>query len=239
MLPTTICSRSNLTVSTNIKKYINRERMIKGVVWVLLLSLLGFFREPVLDLLGMIRNRDAVVAYLENFGFLGPLLLLVILFLQVLVAAIPGHVFMVAGAYIYGFFPGLLLAFTGTVLSSQVAFYLARWAGRPLVTRLAPVKVLDKWDGAAEKQGAIFFMFTFMIPIFPSDVMNFVAGLSAISPRKFFLANSIGRLPGVVLMAMIGAYGFRLPLVMWALTVGISIGMFAAWRLYARKAEAN
>ena len=107
---------------------------------------------------------------------------------------------------------------------------LARWAGRPLVERLAPVNLLDKWYDMSAQKGMLFFMFAFMLPIFPSDVMNYVAGLSSLSPRRFFIANLLGRFPGVMLMTAIGAYGFQLSLGVW---IGIAIAtiiMFIAWR---------
>jgi uncharacterized membrane protein YdjX (TVP38/TMEM64 family) len=71
-----------------------------------------------------------------------------------------------------------------------------------------------------------------MLPIFPADVMNYVAGLSGLSNRHFFIANLLGRLPGVVLMTAVGAYGFQLS---WPIRVGIimvAIIMFALWRKF-------
>jgi uncharacterized membrane protein YdjX (TVP38/TMEM64 family) len=195
-------------------------------------GLIIWFREPMSDVLSIIGDRESVAAYLDQFGVLAPLLLGIILVLQVIVAAIPGHALMVGGGYVFGFMPAFCLSLSMTVLGSQIGFMLARWAGRPLVEKLAPVDLLDKWYAVSAKKGLIFFMVAFMLPIFPADVMNYIAGLSSLSARRFFVANLIGRLPGVILMTAIGAYGFQLSLSAW---IGIAVVggvMFVGWRVF-------
>lgn len=198
--------------------------------------LVFWFNEPVMDILRIVGDRESVVAYLDQFGALAPLLLSITLILQVIVAAIPGHALMVGGGYVFGFVPAFCINLVTTVIGSQIGFMLARWAGRPFVEKLAPVELLDKWYDVSAKKGLFFFMFAFMLPIFPADVMNYIAGLSSLSARRFFCANLIGRLPGVLLMTAVGAYGFQLSLNTW---IGIAVAgilMFLAWRLlFARK----
>jgi uncharacterized membrane protein YdjX (TVP38/TMEM64 family) len=207
------------------------------------LSLIGFgllfwFRQPVSDVLRIIGDREAVAAYLGQFGVLAPLLLSLILVLQVIVAAIPGHALMVGGGYVFGFAPAFGISLVTTVLGSQLGFLLARWAGRPLVEKLAPVDVLDRWYDVSAKKGLLFFMFAFMVPIFPADVMNYIAGLSSLSARRFFVANFLGRLPGVVLMTAVGAYGFQLSLGIWLGIAGAGVVLAGSWwLLFGRKRE--
>jgi uncharacterized membrane protein YdjX (TVP38/TMEM64 family) len=199
-------------------------------------GLLFWLREPVGDVLRIVGDRQAVADYLAQYGLFAPLLLSVILVLQIIVAAIPGHALMVGGGYVFGFFPAFAISLTTTVLGSQLAFFLARWAGRPLVEKLAPVDALNKWHDVSARKGLFFFMFAFMLPIFPADVLNYVAGLSALSARRFFAANLIGRLPGVVVMTAVGAYGFQLSLNTWIGIIVVAAVMFVGWRaLFCRK----
>lgn len=220
--------------SENEKRRIGR--LLKIGAAILGASFLFWFREPVMEILQVVGDREAVAAYLDQFGVLAPLLLGIILVLQVIVAAIPGHALMVGGGYVFGFAPAFVISLATTVLGSQLGFYLARWAGRPLVEKLAPVDVLDKWYDVSARKGPLFFMFAFMLPIFPADVMNYIAGLSSLSARRFFFANLIGRLPGVVLMTAIGAYGFQLSISFWIAVVIAGVVMFTTWRfLFSRK----
>lgn len=193
------------------------------------LGLLWWFRQPVAHILGVIGDREAVSAYLQAFGITGPLLLGLILVLQVIIATIPGHVLMVSGGYVYGFGLAFWVNLMATVGGSQAAFLLARWAGRPVVERLAPTDALEKWGKVSAEKGLVFFLFAFMLPVFPSDVMNYVAGMSSISSRHFFIANLFGRLPGVVLLTTVGAYGFELSGWIWLLVLVAAGVMFVAW----------
>ena len=197
-----------------------------------------WFRQPIREMLLIVSNRQAVAAYLDQFGILAPLLLTIILVFQVIVAAIPGHALMIGGAYVFGFLPAFWINLLATVLGSQVAFCLARQVGRPLVEKLTPTSSLNKWYAISAEKGMLFFLFAFMLPIFPADVMNYVAGLSALSTRRFFIANLFGRLPGVIVVTAIGAFGFQFSPVVW---VGLAVGsfsMFAVWQLvFARRSK--
>ena len=195
------------------------------------LGLLFWFRQPLGDLLAIVSDREAVAVYLAQFGILAPLLLSIVLVLQVIVAAIPGHALMVGGGYVFGFGQAFVVSLLATVLGSQLGFLLARWAGRPLIEKLAPVDVLNKWYDVSARKGLLFFMFAFMVPIFPADVMNYVAGLSSLSARRFFVANLLGRLPGVVLMTAIGAYGFQLSLNVWLVIAAAGLLLAGSWWL--------
>ncbi|MEZ4594868.1 MAG: VTT domain-containing protein [Chloroflexota bacterium] len=183
------------------------------------------------ELLAVVSDREAVALYLAQFGLLAPLLLSLILVLQVIVAAIPGHALMVGGGYVFGFGPAVAISLLATVLGSQIGFLLARWAGRPLIEKLAPVDVLNKWYDVSARKGLLFFMFAFMVPIFPADVLNYVAGLSSLSTRRFFVANLVGRLPGVLLMTAIGAYGFQLSLNVWLVIAAAGLLLAGSWWL--------
>jgi uncharacterized membrane protein YdjX (TVP38/TMEM64 family) len=80
-------------------------------------------------------------------------------------------------------------------------------------------------------------MISFMLPVFPADLMNYVAGLSSISWLKFLVANFFGRLPGVLAMTLIGSHGLALSPQVWVIFfVGGIILLFLA-RLVLKKIE--
>ena len=184
--------------------------LTRGFVILIILSILWVNRHQLSDLLNFFRNREAVTAYLEPLGLWGPLLYLLILHVQVLTATIPGHALMLTAGYLYGFTDGFALNLIGGVGASQLAFVLARWAGQPLVSRLAPENMLNRWQKVAERQGFFFFLMCFWLPIVPHNVTNYIAGLSSISFWQFFLANLIGRLPGLIIITLIGSHGLEL-----------------------------
>lgn len=204
--------------------------MVRGTAVALAILLLFLFRHPIWGMLQIVADRQAVIAYLDQFGAVAPLLLSLVILLQIIVAAIPGHALLFASGYLYGFAGGVLINLVTLVIGSQIAYFIARWAGRPIVERLAPVETLNKMETLANEKGVFFFMFTFMLPLFPGDVLNYAAGLSGITPQKFFVANFIGRLPVVFVSTAIGAYGFQLPPLTLLTIVAVSAGLFLLWR---------
>jgi uncharacterized membrane protein YdjX (TVP38/TMEM64 family) len=192
---------------TLIRKY--RNGILAGIILMTLAILSWYFQRELQDTFAILSDQEAVSAYIQSFGILGPLVLGISHYLQVIIAFIPGHVFVLAGGYLYGFLPGLALNMLFVVTASQFAFFLAKKAGRPLVGKLVDPATLNKWQAIADKRGITFFTIAFILPVFPSDAMNFVAGLSGMSGRKFLIANFFGRLPSVTLLTFIGAYGLE------------------------------
>lgn len=114
----------------------------------------------------------------------------------------------------------------------MLSFGIGRWGGRPVVIRLAPAKIIDRWDDAANEHGQVFFLTAFLLPVFPADTMNYVAGLSSITAKKFFIAKAIGSSPSILFLTVVGAYGLEvaslnIPIWGWILII-ISFTVVAA-----------
>jgi 1-acyl-sn-glycerol-3-phosphate acyltransferase len=195
------------------------------------------FREPLAALMALLQDQQALSAYVQGLGSVGPLMLFGLLVAQVFLAIIPGHALMMAGGYLYGPVVAITITATSTILGSQIAFQVARRYGRELIYRLAKsdIKVIEKWDRIAQKQGALFFFFTFVLPIFPSDLMCYVAGLGKVAPHKFLAANIAGRILCAIAITMIGAYGFQPPWQFWAVALGGMTMLFMAWGVYKNR----
>ena len=211
--------------------------LVRGLAILAVLLILGVERQPLLDLLNLLRDRDAVAAYLEPLGLWGPLLYLLLLGAQVITAIIPGHALMIAAGYVYGFGGGLALNLMGAVLVSQGVFVVARRAGKPLVYRLVPANVLDHWDKVAQRQGFFFFLMCFWFPIMPSNATNYLAGLSSISFWLFFGANLLGRLPGLILITLIGSHGLELSWQQWGVIIPLALVVVGGGRYLSVKIE--
>ena len=205
----------------------------KVLLSIALFSLIVWYRQPLMELLNTISDQQAVSAYLQSYGSLGPIVLFVLMVAQVFVAVIPGHALMVTAGYVYGA-TGLGIVILSTILGSQVAFLIARRHGRNLIYKIASPEIMEKWDGTARHQGILFYFFAFVLPIFPSDLMCYVAGLSTISSRRFFIANMLGRTCCAVFITLIGIYGMRPPVGFWFAAILVISTFFAGWIIYKR-----
>jgi uncharacterized membrane protein YdjX (TVP38/TMEM64 family) len=194
-------------------------------------------RQPVHELWQLLSDQARVSAYLQGFGVWGPLVLALVQFLQVMIVIIPGHVFLIAAGYVYGFLPGFIMNLAYVVIASQLAFLLSRWAGRPLVERLIRQDILDRWYKIGQERGFAFFTIAFLLPVFPTDLMNFVAGLTGISATHFFAANVLGRLPSVIMLTLIGSHGLELSTLSWVIMGVIVAGFYVIGRFTMIKIE--
>lgn len=210
-----------------------KENSKKIVLVFIILAIVWMYRQPLAELLQIIQDQEAVSAYLQGYGSLGPIVLFLLLIAQVFVAIIPGHALMVTAGYVYGTL-GLFVTLTSTILGSQIAFLIARRYGRSLIYRLASPQVIERWDRVAKHQGILFYFFSFVLPIFPSDLMCYVAGLCTISPRRFFVANLMGRTCCAVFITLIGIYGMHPPIQFWLFSLTVLAVFFIGWAIYKR-----
>jgi len=198
------------------------------LLFALITLLVWIWWDQVQVLITFVSDQEAFGAYLQSFGIWGPIVLFGAQMLQVFFAFIPGHVVLIAAGYVYGFPLGLFFNITFTVVASQLAYLFARWAGRPLVYRLADRETVDYWERIANQKGVLFFTISFLLPVFPSDAMNFVAGLSGIDSRRFLLANFLGRVPSAIILTLIGAYGLEFNNIAWGMVIFSFVILFVA-----------
>ena len=211
---------------------LTRKHILISLLFAAALLALWLLREPFSGFLAWVNDRQAITASIQQYGIWGQVGLFILLVLQVFVAVIPGHALILAGSYAYGFTTGLLITLASTVLSSQVAFTISRRYGRQVVYRLANPEVICRWDKLAAGQGALFFFFSFVLPIFPGDLMCYVAGLGNISPRRFFAANFMGRLVCAGFITLLGSNGLRMPPAFWAAAILCAGGLYLGWLAY-------
>jgi uncharacterized membrane protein YdjX (TVP38/TMEM64 family) len=216
---------------------LSRQNLLPAAFIAIGLLAVWQLRQPLAGFLAWIGDRQAVAAEIQRLGVWGPLALFSLLVLQVFIAFIPGHALMLAGGYVYGYAVSLLITLTSTVLGSQIAFLVARRYGRAAVYRLAKVDAIQKWDRLAARQGALFYFFAFVLPIFPSDLMCYVAGLGTVTARRFFVANVLGRFVCAAFITLIGSNGLHMPAAFWIASLLVVAGLYGAWRLYSRKMD--
>lgn len=158
---------------------------------------------------------DAMLKLLDTADAFGPLIIVLLIMLEVVIAPIPGFVVMVAAGYVYGPFWGTLYSYAGNVLGSLLAFVLARHFGRPFVRRIISRRLLDRYDEFFNGHKKSLMLF-YALPIVPVDILSFVCGLSDLRWRRFLLVIMVGFIPNTLVLALVGD---RLSQLSFALTV--------------------
>jgi uncharacterized membrane protein YdjX (TVP38/TMEM64 family) len=203
--------------------------------WLVGLALVAAVLLPLVwwydDIAALLENRDQIAAMVRSSGAWGALLMVVLQAAQVVIAPIPGQVTNFLAGYIFGFLPGALLAWLGTIIGATLAMTLARFAGRPLVERLVSPRTLARLDALAEAQGLRFFFLAFLLPLLPDDAICLMAGLTPLPLSALILAAAIGRLPGLTVTVWAGAHVGEMPSGLLVIAGAVSLILLAlAWR---------
>ena len=172
-------------------------------------------------------SREQIQDYIASKGGWGPLIYVLLSFLQVTFIPIPAAITIIAGNYLFG--PGMafLYSYIGMIFGSAVAFALGKWLGRPFVNwvfgdKEAVENYLQKMKG---KENVILF-FMFLLPFFPDDALCSLAGILPISWFGFMMMQIVTRATSIggTLLFMSGEV---IPYRGWGIVVLILLGVLA------------
>ena len=124
----------------------------------------------------IMRDEELLEDFLRKSGWWMYIIFVLLQFLQV-----------VAGAALFGPLIGSLLSLLSIVIGSLVAFLIGRYAGIRVVSWLIGKETLEKWLKKIKGKDKLLLSAMFLLPVFPDDVLCFVAGMSSMS-LVFFLA---------------------------------------------------
>ena len=142
--------------------------------------------------------KEALQETLEGLGILGPLVLGLILLVTYILAPLNGTPFLLVGFYLYG---SNIVFFSSIAAwgSSIINFWIARRWGRPLVKKMVGIKNINRIDKLTINYG---FLAIFSLRVLTGALQDFVsyaAGLTTIKFTRYFLATSLGMIPGTFL----------------------------------------
>jgi len=116
----------------------------------------------------------------------------------------PVLVLIAATAAALGPWLGFVSAATGVLLSAAILFGIGRVLGHVRLQRLLgrrSARIQSRIIG----KGVVAVAMIRMVPIAPFSIVNVVAGASKLSLRDFMLGTALGMLPGIAVMAALGA----------------------------------
>ena len=192
-----------------------------GVLVVLILIAVVVFAIGGAPLIRFLADPERVRAWIEGLGVWGPLALSAMIIVQTVLSVSPVSLLAVVGAYVFGFWQGVLYAFIGLAIGSSLCMILGRRFGRPLVDRLIDPKSMATFDRFTEKRGPIFFFIIFVMPWVPDDLACYAIGLSPLSLKLMIPLAAFGRMPSVIVQCWLTAYATVLPP---AVIVGVIAG---------------
>ena len=156
-----------------------------------LISLAGFAACLVLGVWmwrkGLFTSQEQLNLFMGGMGHWAAAAFVLFQAVQVVVPVLPGGLGCLAGVVLFGPWQGFLYNYVGICAGSLAAFAIARSCGRPLLYRMFPAALIEKYDRWSEEKGrfARWFAFLIFIPVAPDDYLCFLAGTTGISWQKY------------------------------------------------------
>jgi uncharacterized membrane protein YdjX (TVP38/TMEM64 family) len=143
--------------------------------------------------------------YILSFGVFAPIVIILLIIAQSLIAPIPGHFILIASGMIYGPLVGGLIVMTGTLIGAILCFKISEHFGRPILERIMDRKSLDAIDNfMREKKGFITFLLIRLNPVISFDMISYGAGLTKMNFVKYLIATVISVVIGSFIYTTIG-----------------------------------
>lgn len=164
-------------------------------------------------------SKEILQEKIEKTGAWGPIVFIVVSFLQVTFIPIPGAVTILAGNLLFGPWLSLFYSFIGMFLGSMLAFKLGRVLGRPFVNWVVGDKeTVDQYLNKARGKEFVVFFFMFLLPMFPDDALCSIAGITPLKWSEFIFMQSISK-PIGILGTLFFMSGEIIPFKGWGLIV--------------------
>lgn len=172
---------------------------------------------------------DKIIELSQHYKTLGPLIGILLPFIESFLPFLPLVVFIIANAGAYGLWLGFILSWVGTVAGSYVVFLIIRKYGRNRILRFLTkkrrVQQLIQW---VERNGfgPLFLLICF--PFTPSALVNLVAGLSNMKKSYYLIILMAGKLVMIFIISFIG-YDLKALLTQPLRTAIVVLIIFLLW----------
>ena len=210
------------------------------VIFLLFCGAVGWFvGRPMIK---MADEPEMFRAWVDDFGVWGRLVFVGMVFLQVLVALIPGEPIELMAGYMFGAVEGTLLAMTGILLGSLVIFLLVRKLGVKLVQVFFKDKEIKRLAFLKDPKKSMVLTFVIMtIPGTPKDLLSYFVGLTPVKLWQWLLIVLVARIPSLVTSTVSGAAAgqenYVLAGIVFAVTALLSIAGLIYYRHLCKQQE--
>lgn len=185
---------------------------------------------------------ESILAWFEQ-----PQSAILVMIMATIMALFPIIPYPIVGGIIgsvYGTGLGGMLTWTGSTLASILMFLFVRYAYQDWgIQVLNKYKGLGKFTGLFERNAFLMILFARLIPIIPSIIINIYSALSRVSFVGYAIASSIGKIPAMLLFALIGDSLFTEPrniiitLLVYGIFLAVTLSLYRLWQKYQLQEE--
>lgn len=173
-------------------------------------------------------DEAKIKSWIDQFGVMGPLVIIIAMTLQMFLLVIPTPLLMVVSVLAYGAIGGGILILVSVFVASSIGYAIGAYLGTPVVERLLGRKTEEKIASFIEDYGFWTVIVTRLSPFLSNDAISLIGGMLRMGYWRFIAATMAGIFPLTVLIAYLGQNIERLKTgLIWGSI--ISIVLFAAF----------
>lgn len=188
------------------------EQHKKLLKWVLSCAVIGLvvyfcvrYAVPLTRLLATEEGREEIIQLVEGFGVFAPLVFILLMALQIVIAFIPGGPLELIGGVLFGGWKGVLFTTLGALLGTAAVLALVRRFGRPLVQMFVSEDKMKRFHFLQNEERLSFWVFVlFLIPGIPKDMLTYLVPLTPMKGRQFLLLSMLARFPSLAASVLVG-----------------------------------
>lgn len=189
------------------KKWLKKIVVVACIVAVVLCY---FFipqvKEYADEIFAMFATGDFTVVkeFVASYGSLAAVVSFLLMILTALAAPLPAFLITFANANLFGWWKGAILSWSSAMVAAAICFWIAKILGRDVVIKLTSKAGVEQIDTYFEKYGRNTILICRLLPFVSFDIVSYVAGLTSISFKSFFIATGIGQLPATIIYSYVG-----------------------------------
>lgn len=149
-------------------------------------------------------NEAWVKKWVEGFGWLGPVVIVLAMTIQMFLLVIPTILLMIVAILAYGPIWGSIINFIAVIIASSVGYAIGKYMGLSFIEHLLGDKTTKKITTFIKYYGFWAVVITRISPFLSNDAISFVAGILKMNYWKFISATAMGITPLILLIAITG-----------------------------------
>lgn len=184
-------------------------------------------------------NESRTKEWVSQFGWFGPVVIVITMVLQMFLIVIPTPLLMVVTVLAYGPFIGAAILFAAVFAASSIGYFIGRYFGPVIVEKIIGHKSEKKISDFIEDYGFWTVIVVRLSPFLSNDAISFVGGVLKMGYWKFIGATMIGISPLIIFIAYLGGNYDRLKTgLIWASVISIVLFIaFVWWDKKVRKSK--
>lgn len=175
-------------------------------------------------------DEKRIGIWVDQFGFWGPLIIVVTMVLQMFLLVIPTPVLMVVTILAFGPVWGSIILLVAIFVASTIGYLIGRYFGPVIVQKLIGYKTVRKIEDFIDDYGFWTVIVVRLCPFLSNDAISFVGGILRMGYWKFIVATMLGITPLIGFIAYLGGDYERLKSgLVWGSIISLILFIAFVW----------